>query len=103
MSSRLETIQNLLAQSPTDSRLRYMLANEHKNSGNLEGAIAEYRALLAHDPSYGPAYYHGGQVLEQLGREAEAREMYAEGIRATTANGDAHTRSELEAALSILG
>jgi tetratricopeptide (TPR) repeat protein len=103
MSNRIEAIRNLLTQSPNDSRLRYMLANEFKNAGQLAEAVAEYRALLEVDPTYGPAYYHGGQTLEQMGSFEEAKNLYVAGIEATTRNGDAHTRSELEAALSILG
>lgn len=90
-------------QSPGDSRLRYMLASEYKNGGQLEKAIGEFRAILAGDGSYGPAYYHGGQTLEKLNLLDEARAMYAAGIEATGRSGDAHTRGELEAALSILG
>jgi tetratricopeptide (TPR) repeat protein len=103
MSNRIDAIQNLLTQAPGDSRLRYMLANEYKNSGDLTRAVEEYRALIAADPSYGPAYYHGGQTLEQLGKIDDARAIYSAGIEATTKSGDAHTRGELEAALSILG
>jgi tetratricopeptide (TPR) repeat protein len=103
MSSRITTLEGLLAQSPGDSRFRYMLANELKNEGRLDDAIAQYREILARDPDYGPAYYHGGQTLEKLDRLDEARELYAAGIAATTRTGDAHTRGELEAALMILG
>ena len=103
MSNRIEALENLLAQSPTDSRLRYMLANEFKNGGQLEEAAKQFRSILDSDSSYGPAYYHGGQTLEQLNLLDEARAMYAAGIEATRTNGDAHTRGELEAALSILG
>lgn len=103
VSNRIETLQNLLTQAPADSRLRYMLANEYKNGGQLEEAIAQFRAILDVDATYGPAYYHGGQTLEKLNRIDEAREMYAAGIEATGKSGDAHTRGELEAALMILG
>jgi len=103
MSSRIETIQNLLAASPADSRLRYMLANEYKNSGQLEEAVQAYQAILTTDASYGPAYYHGGQTLEQLNRLDDARALYTAGVAATSKSGDNHTRSELEAALSFLG
>ncbi len=103
MSSRIATLESLLAQSPDDSRLRYMLANEMKNEGKLEEAIAQYRDILSRDPNYGPAYYHGGQTLEKLDLLDEARAIYAAGIEATTRSGDAHTRGELEAALLILG
>jgi hypothetical protein len=49
-----------------------------------------------------PAYFHGGQALEKAGRLEEARAMYEEGIAVTARTGDAHTRSELQAALDIL-
>ena len=103
VSNRIESLQNMLAQSPGDSRLRYMLANEFKNAGELDRAVSEYRAILAADSAYGPAYYHGGQALEKLDLLDEARAMYADGIVATGKSGDSHTRGELEAALSILG
>ena len=103
VSNRIETLQNLLTQSPGDSRLRYMLANEFKNGGQLAEAIREFRSIIASDANYGPAYYHGGQALEKMNLLDEARAIYAAGIEATGRAGDAHTRSELEAALSILG
>lgn len=92
-----------MTQTPGDSRLRYMLASEYKNGGQLEDAIREFRAILDGDAGYGPAYYHGGQTLEKLNLLDEARAMYSAGIEATRKSGDAHTRGELEAALSILG
>ncbi len=103
VSNRIETLQNLIAQAPADSRLRYMLANEYKNGGQLEEAAREFAAILDGDSSYGPAYYHGGQTLEKLGRIDDAKAMYSAGIEATRKSGDAHTRGELEAALMILG
>lgn len=103
VSNRIATLENMLAHSPTDSRLRYMLANEFKNGGQLEDAVREFRAIVDGDPDYGPAYYHGGQTLEQLNRADEARAIYAAGIEATRRTGDAHMRGELEAALSLLG
>lgn len=103
VSNRIAALENMLTQNPNDSRLRYMLANEFKNGGQLEEAVREFRAIIANDADYGPAYYHGGQTLEKLNRLDEARAMYAEGIEATRRSGDAHTRGELEAALSILG
>jgi tetratricopeptide (TPR) repeat protein len=102
MANRIEAILGMLEASPTDSRLRYMLANEYKNAGQLETAVEHYRKILESDAAYGPAYYHGGQTLEQLGRRDEARGMYAEGIEATARSGDSHTRGELQAALESI-
>jgi Flp pilus assembly protein TadD len=101
--SRLDLLKNLVAQNPTDSFARYGLAMEWARTGNLEQAVEEYRGLLAANPNYAAAYYHGGQALAQLGRVEEARALYRQGIEATTKIGDLHTRSEIEAALEMLG
>lgn len=73
---------------------------EYVNSGSLEEALAEFVTILNTDPAYSAAYFHGGQTLEKLGRLDEARQFYRRGIAAT---GDAHARSEMQAALDILG
>jgi tetratricopeptide (TPR) repeat protein len=71
-------------------------------SGDLEAAVAEFEALLKHNPGYAAGYFHGGQTLEKLGQIEEAREFYRRGIDITTASGDEHTRSELIGALRML-
>src|SRR5689334_7479640 len=101
--TRLDLLKNLVAQNPSDSFARYGLAMEWARTGNLEQAVDEYRGLLAINPNYAAAYYHGGQTLAQLGRVDEARALYRQGIEATTRIGDLHTRSEIEAALELLG
>ncbi|HTQ56370.1 MAG TPA: tetratricopeptide repeat protein [Bryobacteraceae bacterium] len=103
MSTRLEVLKNMVAQNPNDSFARYGLAMEYGNAGQLEQAVAEYRAVLAVNPNYSAAYYHGGQALQKLGCADEARTLYRQGIEATTRNGDLHARSELQAALDMLG
>lgn len=103
MSNRLEVLQNMVAQNPADSFSRYGLAMEYARSGDFEHAIEEYRALLAANPNYSAAYYHGGQTLEKTGRREEARELYRQGLEATTRIGDLHARSEIQAALDLLG
>ena len=55
------------------------------------------------DPDYSAAYFQGGQTLERLGQTAEAREFYLQGIEAATRKGDFHTRSEIQAALDLIG
>jgi tetratricopeptide (TPR) repeat protein len=92
----------MLSQDPGNTFARYGLAIELANRGELETAIAEYRALLATDPNYAAAYYHGGQALERLGNTDEAREWYERGIDVTRRTGDTHTMSELQVALELL-
>src|SRR5437868_11301139 len=101
--NRLEILKSMVAQNPNDNFSRYGLAMEYASSGALAQAVEEYEALLAVNPDYAAAYYHGGQALEKLGRIDEARGMYKRGLEATRRTGDGHTHSELQAALDILG
>ena len=101
-TNRMEVLKSMVEQNPRDSFARYGLAMEYAKQGDWEEAIAEYRALLEHNPDYAAAYYHGGQACEKLGRIEDARAMYERGIEVTSRTGDQHTRSELEAALEML-
>ncbi|HKE25890.1 MAG TPA: tetratricopeptide repeat protein [Bryobacteraceae bacterium] len=102
-STRLEILKNMVAQRPGDSFLRYGLAMEYRNAGDLEAALREFHALMTADPDYAATYFHAGQTLERLGKLDDAREIYRRGIEVTTRKGDAHARSELEGALDMLG
>lgn len=101
-TNRLEVLQALLAQNPNDSFARYGLAMEYSKSGDLERAVAEFRAVLAGNPKYSYAYFHGGQALERLGKIDEARQIYEAGIEAAHGIGDQKALSELQAALELL-
>lgn len=103
MATRLEILQEMLSKNPADSFARYGLAMELSKQGDLAAAVTEYRTILGANAGYLAAYYHGGRALEQLGRFDDARELYEQGIEAATRAGDQHTRSELEAALDLLG
>jgi tetratricopeptide (TPR) repeat protein len=99
---RVAVLKQMVEQNPGDAFARYGLAMEYGNAGQLEAALAEYRALVAAVPDYSAAYFHGGRVLEQLGRTGEARELYLAGIEVTTRKGEGHAREELQAALDQL-
>ncbi len=102
MPDRVQTLKAMLAEDPENRFARYGLAMEYKNSGQMHTAVQEFRALLASDPNYAAAYFHGGQTLEKMGLLEEARDLYQRGVEATDRTGDAHTRSELQAALEML-
>ena len=102
-STRLDVLKSMVAQNPKDSFSRYGLAMEYRNAGDLEGAVREFRGLIAVNPDYAYAYFHGGQTLEKLGRLEEAGEMYRAGIESATRSGDQHARGEIQGALDLLG
>ncbi len=98
--TRIEILQQLLEQNPGSTFARYGLAMEYVKSGDLPQAVATFEEVTRTDPNYSAAYFHGGQALEKLGDIDAAREFYRKGIAVTR---DPHARSELEAALDILG
>lgn len=95
-------MRGMVASNPNDSFARYGLAMEYVKSGQLQDAVSEFNQLMELNANYAAAYFHCGQALEKLGRLDEARAVYQKGIEVTTATGDLHTRSELQAALDIL-
>jgi len=101
-NNRLDILRGMVSSNPNDSFARYGLAMEYVNTMRLQEAVDEFRQLIALNANYSAAYFHCGQALEKLGRIEEARALYQKGIEVTTATGDLHTRSELQAALDIL-
>jgi Tfp pilus assembly protein PilF len=101
-TNRLEMLEQMVRQDRNNTFARYGLAMEYANSGDWAQAVVEFRTLLQHDENYAAAYYHAGQALEKMGKLEQARAMYEQGIEASTRKGDLHTRSEIEAALSLL-
>jgi len=98
--TRIEALQQLLAQHPSNTLARYGLAMAYVGAGELARALPEFEALMAADPAYSAAYFHGGQTLEKLGRLEEARDTFRRGVAVTK---DPHARGELQAALDLLG
>jgi predicted Zn-dependent protease len=101
--SRLEMLEEFLAASPGDSFVRYGLAQEYARQGQAGKAVEQFRELISRNAEYKAAYYHLGQALEKEGKLDEARQAYQDGIEVTGRLGDDHARSELQAALDLLG
>lgn len=102
MTDRLETLRHLAESAPDDPLPRYAVAMEHRRLGDLDAAEKAFAEVRAHFPDYLPAYLIHGQVLEAVGREADAREAYAKGLDLARRAGEDHAASELAAALEAL-
>jgi predicted Zn-dependent protease len=100
--TRRQQLEEMLAEFPDDSFLRYGLAMELAGAGDSEGALARFNELMQQDPDYVPAYLQAGQLLARLGREAEARTVYQAGITAARRKGDDHAAGEMEGLLNML-
>jgi len=99
---RVEQLRKFIAESPGEPFPRYALALELKGQGDAEGAVAELRSLLAKTPEYLAAYLQLGMLLQTCDRLDEARSAFLEGQDVARRKGDAHTLSELTAALETL-
>ena len=53
-STRLDILKSMVEQNPTDSFARYGLAMEYRNTGDLDAAMGEFRALMAANPDFVP-------------------------------------------------
>ncbi len=61
--------------NPNDAAAQERLGDVYREVGDLEAALSHYRTATDIDPRAHDAYLKLGQVLMELGREAEAREV----------------------------
>jgi tetratricopeptide (TPR) repeat protein len=101
-SDRLEKLGQLLEKSPGDAFLLYAIAMEHKKTGNAAAALEFFDRTVQHDPGYCYAYHQKGLLFESLGKIAEAKMAYRQGIEAAERKPDLHAREEIAAALSMI-
>jgi len=102
IEEKLPKLLAMLQTRPNDSFLLYAVAMEYKKRGEQAAAIDWFSRAIDVDPNYCYAYYQRGQVQEQSGEMALARQSYEAGIDAARRMNDEHARSELETALSML-
>ncbi|MGA3068542.1 MAG: tetratricopeptide repeat protein [Tepidisphaeraceae bacterium] len=101
-SDRLQKLQQLLEKSPADAFLLYAIAMEHRNAGQPDSALEFFQRVVQADPTYCYAYHQKGLLLESMGKLADAREAYRQGIQAAEKKPDLHAREEIAAALSMI-
>jgi tetratricopeptide (TPR) repeat protein len=102
MANRLEQLQKMLEREPGDTFLLYGLAMEFKKAGDYDAALKQLEKVVQLEPGHGYAFFQRGQIEESRGNLAAAKQAYTDGIAAATKSGDAHARSELEGALSMI-
>src|SRR5438067_855733 len=101
--TRRERIEAMLRDTPDDDGfLRYGLGMEYKAEGNLPKAVECFRELLTAVPDYVPGYLQLGQLLNQMGEEDEAKNVYRGGIAVAQRKGDTHAAGEMTGFLALL-
>jgi predicted Zn-dependent protease len=105
-SKRLEFLRKHTADGApgsADPFAWYGLAMEYRSLERNDEALATFETLRARNPDYVAMYLMCGQMLEKMGRPADARAWFSSGIEAARKKGDEHAASELEGALGALG
>jgi tetratricopeptide (TPR) repeat protein len=97
--SRKQQIEEMLAEDPNDSFLRYGLAMEYAGLKQYDEAARCLRELIGLDPGYVPAYFQAGKALAELNRLDEARAVLRSGIAVAMQKGDGHAAGEMEVLL----
>lgn len=93
--NRIEFLLSCLEKDGEDSFVRYALAKEYENSGDLEEAVKQYQILEQNDSEYVGLYYHLGHVYVELERVEEALSAFDRGIAVARRQQDQHALSEL--------
>ncbi len=100
--TRRAMLEEFVAANPNDAFARYGLALECRKFGDHEAAVTHFQQLLAAHPEYVAGYFQYGQLLAQLSRTDEARQILSKGVLAAQRAGDQHAASEMATALADL-
>ncbi len=103
MSNRLEQIQAMLADDPSDTFLRYSLAMEQAKAGDHAESLEGLAGLTRETPPYVPAFFMAAQQLVDLDRVNEARGFLREGIEVARQQNNNHAAAEMSEYLAMLG
>lgn len=91
-----------LKDSPNDSFLHHAMALEYVKDGNEAEARQYFERNLNADAGYVATYYHLGKLLERIGAQQQAIEIYEKGMQVAKAAKDMHAYSELQGAYEDL-
>lgn len=86
----------MVAKNPANYQAHFGLANEAVKEGLLDEALAHYQAYLGGFDDEGNGWARMADVLDRLGRDAEAMEARRRGIEAAERHGHPGLAAELE-------
>lgn len=99
---RTHSLEALLAQGPDSAMLRFSLATEYFDRGDLERAQLHAAAALALDPDYSAAWKVLGRTQAARGEAHEAADTYRRGIAVAERRGDLQAAKEMRVFLRRL-
>ena len=100
--TRKQKLETMLAASPDDQMLRYMLAMECDKESEHQRSLELFQSLMEESPPYVPAFLMAGQLFARLNRLDEARRTYQTGIAEAESQGNDHAAGEMTGFLQTL-
>jgi predicted RNA polymerase sigma factor len=100
--NRKQKLEAMLAASPDDQMLRYMLAMELDKESDHERSLELFRSLMNDSMPYVPAFLMAGQLLTRLERTDEAKATYWTGIAEAKKQKNDHAAGEMTGFLQTL-
>ena len=95
-TSRTEMFRKLLERDPENPMVLYSLGNELFKEGKYSEAREYLSRAVRNKPDYSVAHRTLGRALYELGENAEARRVFAEGREVAEENGDLQTVKEID-------
>jgi predicted Zn-dependent protease len=102
MSKRLAYLEKVTSGGSTDPFAWYGLALEYRSVERFDDALRVFEKLRGEHADYVPTYLMAAQMLEGMGRPADAKAWCEAGLEAARKKGDAHAASELSTLLASL-
>jgi predicted Zn-dependent protease len=95
-TSRTDMFRKLLERDPENPMVLYSLGNELFKEEKYSEAREYLSRAVRNKPDYSVAYRTLGRTLYELGEDAEARRVFAEGREVAERNGDLQTVKEID-------
>ncbi|MBL7856568.1 MAG: tetratricopeptide repeat protein [Cyclobacteriaceae bacterium] len=95
--SRIQHLQQFLAEDPNDPFNLYALALEYLKHDQKKASELFDQLLIEH-PDYVPTYYHAGKLFQELRQTEKALLLYETGISKAKKVNDLKALRELQAA-----
>ena len=95
-TSRADMFRKLLERDPENPMVLYSLGNELFKEEKYSEAREYLSRAVRNKPDYSVAHRTLGRTLYELGEDAEARRVFAEGREVAERNGDLQTVKEID-------
>jgi len=95
-TSRADMFRKLLERDPENPMVLYSLGNELFKEEKYSEAREYLSRAVRNKPDYSVAHRTLGRTLYELGEDAEARRVFAEGREVAQENGDLQTVKEID-------